>query len=391
MQSVATAGSDNNTASFIAIQEAYLNSFSDPLVLWATIGFAAIAISSISLYILKYLQDAWFIRRTSRALKKARSPDEKFGTLAQWAFGIKAEPNEGDEGKDKKGNNRSITIPKTFSGRTSSSLQILMGTFVSLEANRHFVDGLRPAKRFFTLVDPGSPVNIVSYYNTIVRLSLAVTFIGIAFILADSGVKILSILDNADATTREVTEEILPIIQNSGTKFWITANGYSLAIIIMIIHNLIEWRRRRSLSSMSKLIEQSLSSSLAEKYIHKRNDEFSSAEKSELQRVLAKNIEKISRLGDDISDQLIEKMGNIALDSKLTSDEIIKNVKAAFSDLKSQGVTIPVHTALSDEITAMMKTMMTIMQNQEVQIQQLTELAENSSEPRQQGAKTKKK
>lgn len=331
----------------------------DILVRSASITIVSYSLIILLIFLMGWIPDFRFLSRLSKKINSSTDTNETFLLFLNLVKNNKfreehidrENPSETSVRDEVKGVSARASGTST---RSQNAFEVFLRTFLSLESNRHYAEGIRPAFHFLNVCDPGPKVNVISAYNTLVRLSLVVTFFGIAYILFLSGQDIGAVLEKAKETgvidVDEMTQSVLGIVTASATKFWITAIGYFAGNLLLIISQIFEGLRERKIRKITDFFESSLDSDEAESLVRKKDDEFSTKEKSRLQKVLADNIENISAMGKEVNDNLIGKLSNIALDTKVVCDLIIRNVNDEFKELRRQGITVPVHNLISQDV-----------------------------------------
>jgi hypothetical protein len=325
----------------------------DAIVGFSIAFFAVYALTILTCYFLRSKKDAVFLNKALNLGRKNADIDNLFVSFLELS-GVEHRNAIDPKDVTPEPNNPS----RETKIRSKRVLKQAIETFLSVDASRHYIEGIRPSSGMLEAIDSGPWPNVIEHYNTLVRLSLVVTFFGIAYILYVGGTELRDIIASNESgeplDLSKITDVVLGLVAAAGAKFWITAFGYGFANLMLIMGNWGEARRSKKVQRLSFLLDETFDSGEANRRILDSNDNLSADEKAKLQSILIENVEKISAMGQEVNDNLVEKLGNISLKTEAVSEVIIDRVNGAFSDLRNEGFSIPVQARVSEEIATLL-------------------------------------
>lgn len=344
--------------------------FTNPdLIVYSAIGIAGYIILFLILYIFYVLSEYHQINQLKSILKKRLPNEEKYLKLKNYV---------GIATSDSKGNSRNNRT------RIRKLLVRFFHTFESVDSNQHYTEDVLPIETFFKKHLTESRISIVGAFDILIRISLAVTFAGLAAILFTTGLEIedisknkvntfqnvgqLKTTDNNSSTTqgdngvdktskkpKTLSDAVLKIISSAASKFWITATGYGLGLLMYIIYLIFENILISRLVTLANRLEPILHDGEVMDHIKKDKSSLSTNERNKLSKALLDNIESIGKLGEKVNDDLIDKLGNMVSDNKLVVDAILEHIHNQFKVLQERGIALPVQKYVSEEISLLIK------------------------------------
>ncbi len=121
------------------------------------------------------------------------------------------------------------TIPKSGILRAASAL---LGMITSVPADKHSLEGLRPADGILQLELRRYSPRLAGVADFVIRLALLGTFIGLIAALTIAGAKVGHVQPTEEAQSAYMRDFIQKLLASAATKFWISAIGIACALVL---------------------------------------------------------------------------------------------------------------------------------------------------------------
>ncbi|THD64403.1 hypothetical protein [Phenylobacterium sp.] len=127
--------------------------------------------------------------------------------------------------------------PKSATARATASY---LGAMAALPAERHSLEGLRPARTMIEDEYRRLHRGLSGFGDFIIRLSLLGTFMGLIAALSIASANIGAAQGSADVQSAHMRDFIQVLLATAANKFWISAVGVGCALVVQIYRASVE-------------------------------------------------------------------------------------------------------------------------------------------------------